>query len=100
MDIQNMNVKELKALARDSSHNGYYKFRKAELINLLDTPVVSRPVPAPRVVRQRPVPAPRNILDTKVPNIDVEPMKLIPFLKKITDIPQVVKTKTKEWYNW
>ena len=48
----------------------------------------------------RPVPTQTNILDTKVPNINVEPMKPIPFLKKITDIPQIVKTKTNSWYNW
>ena len=102
MNMQTMNVKLLKALARECGIKGYYKICKAELIEKLnsDAPVVlrpvqaPRPVPAPRVVRQRPVPAPRNILDTKVPNIDVEPMKPIPFLKKITDIPQIVKTKT------
>ena len=35
MDIQNMNVKQLKALARERGIKGYYKLRKAELQDAL-----------------------------------------------------------------
>ena len=68
--VNTMTVKELKVIARERGIKGYYKLRKADLIQMLnDTPIptprpikVERPVPAPRPIKvERPVPTPRPI---------------------------------------
>ena len=51
---QNMNVKELKALAKERRIKGYYRLRKAELIEILD--IQSPPTNTPPAIMEEPVP--------------------------------------------
>ena len=51
---QNMNVKELKALAKERGIKGYYRLRKAELIEILD--IQSPPTNTPPAIVEEPVP--------------------------------------------
>ncbi len=65
-----MNVRDLKALARERKIKGYYNLRKAELIGMLnDAPVVSRPrvASSKQALTPRPVPAPRPINNSRLP---------------------------------
>ena len=62
--MENLKVKDLKALAKERGIKGYYKLRKAELIEAL-TPVGDPPQP-------------QNIMDQPIPEIDIpilEPLK-------------------------
>ena len=62
--MENLKVKDLKALAKERGIKGYYKLRKAELIQAL-TPVGDPPQP-------------QNIMDQPIPEIDIpilEPSK-------------------------
>ena len=56
LKMNNKTVKQLKAIPKERGRRGYYKLRKAELINALE---------APRLVEQK-----RNIFD--------EPIRMIP----------------------
>ena len=61
--MENLKVKDLKALAKEKGIKGYYRLRKAELIEVL-TPVGD--------------PTPQNIIDQPIPEIDIpilEPSK-------------------------
>ena len=51
---QNMNVKELKALAKERGIKGYYRLRKAELIEILG--IQAPPTDAPAAIMEEPVP--------------------------------------------
>ena len=55
--MENLKVKELKALAKERGIKGYYRMRKAELIQAL-TPVGDPPQP-------------QNIMDQPIPEIDI-----------------------------
>ena len=61
--MENLKVKDLKALAKEKGIKGYYKLRKAELIHAL-TPVsdLSRPEDPP---------IPQNIIDQPIPEINI-----------------------------
>ena len=50
---QNMNVKELKALAKERGIKGYYRLRKAELIEILG--IQAPPTDAPATIMEEPV---------------------------------------------
>ena len=54
LKMNNKTVKQLNAIAKERGIRGYYKLRKAELINTLE---------APRLVEQK-----RNIFDEPIPN--------------------------------
>ena len=49
-----MNVKELKALAKERAIKGYYRLRKAELIEILG--IQAPPTNAPATIMEEPVP--------------------------------------------
>ena len=74
---QNMNVKELKALAKERGIKRYYRLRKAELIESLDTE--TPPTDAPTTIMDEPAteimeePA-TEIMDEPVPEIMDEPV--------------------------
>ena len=86
--IQNMNVKELKALAKERGIKRYYRLRKAEVIESLDTE--TPPTDAPTTIMDEPateimnepatiMDAPATIMDAPVPEIMDEP---VPEIKK------------------
>ena len=54
LKMKNKTVKQLKSIAKERGIRGYYKLRKAELINALE---------APRLVEQK-----SNIFDEQIPN--------------------------------
>ena len=62
---QNMNVKELKALAKERGIKRYYRLRKAELIESLDTE--TPPTDAPATIMEEPA---TEIMDEPVPEIN------------------------------
>ena len=49
---QNMNVKELKAIAKEQGIKRYYRLRKAELIEILD--IQAPPTDAPTTIMEEP----------------------------------------------
>ena len=51
--MENLKVKDLKSLAKDKSIKGYYRLRKAELIEVL-TPVGD--LPLPQKIMDQPIP--------------------------------------------
>ena len=65
---QNMNVKELKALAKERGIKRYYRLRKAELIESLDTE--TPPTDAPATIMEEPA---TEIMDEPVPETMEEP---------------------------
>ena len=86
--MNNQNIKELRASAKERGLKGYYKLKKAELVDLLETPI--RP---PRRPGQR------------------KPLRQVTVLPKPEDMDKfeqqemmknrsVVKSKLNEWYNW
>ena len=85
--IQNMNVKQLKALAKERGIKRYYRLRKAELIESLDTETPATDAPttimdAPITIIDEPatiMDAPATIMDAPVPEIMDEP---VPEIKK------------------
>ena len=66
---QKMNVKELKAIAKEQGIKGYYRLRKAELIEILD--IQPPPTDAPTTIMEEPVP---EIMEEPVPEIMEEPV--------------------------
>ena len=95
--IQDMNVKELKALAKERGIKGYYRLRKAELIESLDTE--TPPTDAPATIMDAPatvMDAPTTIMDAPATEIMDEPATEImdapvPEIKK----PVLASTKMK-----
>ena len=68
--MENLKVKDLKALAKERGIKGYYRLRKAELMNALNQ--VSDPT------QPKNPPIPQNIIDQSIPEIDIpilEPSK-------------------------
>ena len=68
-EIRDMNVKELKALAKERGIKIYYWLRKAQLIESLETETPPTEAPAPEIMDE---PAP-EIMDEPVPEIMDEP---------------------------
>ena len=66
---QNMNVKELKAIAKERGIKGYYRLRKAELIEILG--IQTPPTEAPATITEEPAP---EIMEEPVPEIMEEPV--------------------------
>ena len=68
---QNMNVKELKALAKERGIKGYYRLRKAELIEILG--MQAPPTDAPATIMEEPatiMEEPATIMEEPVPEIN------------------------------
>ena len=65
--MENLKVKDLKALAKERGIKGYYKLRKAELIHAL-TPVSNHSQPEDP-------PIPQNIIDQPIPEINISILK-------------------------
>ena len=65
---QNMNVKELKAIAKEQGIKGYYRLRKAELIEILG--IQAPPTEAPATIMEEPAP---EIMEEPAPEIMEEP---------------------------
>ena len=64
-----MNVKELKAIAKEQGIKGYYRLRKAELIEILD--IQPPPTDAPAEIMEEPAP---EIMEEPAPEIMEEPV--------------------------
>ena len=88
-------VRELRSIAKDKGHRGYYKLKKADLIALLleqSTEEMSTPPPRGKGKERRPVP----------------PVKIIPNPQGMDEFEKeemknsrlVVKNKLNEWYDW
>ena len=100
---QNMNVKELKALAKKRGIKRYYRLRKAELIESLDTE--TPPTDAPATIIDEPV----TITDEPVPEINksvLSPTKmknisrvssLVGLAKKQADLVNKAIKKFADW---
>ena len=58
-------MKELKAIAKERGIKGYYRLRKAELIEILD--IQLPPTDAPETIMEEPVP---EIMEEPVPEIN------------------------------
>ena len=65
---KNMNVKELKAIAKEQGIKGYYRLRKAELIEILG--IQAPPTEAPATIMEEPAP---EIMEEPAPEIMEEP---------------------------
>ena len=101
--IQDMNVKELKALAKERGIKRYYRLRKAELIESLDTE--TPPTDAPTTIMD----APTTIMDAPVPEINkpvLSPTKmenisrvssLVGLAKKQADLVKKAINKFADW---
>ena len=100
---QKMNVKELKALAKERGIKRYYRLRKAELIESLDTE--TPPTDAPATIIDEPV----TIMDEPVPEINkpvLSPAKmknksrvssLVGLAKKQADLVNKAIKKFADW---
>ena len=98
-----MNVKELKALAKERGIKRYYRLRKAELIESLDTE--TPPTDAPATIIDEPV----TIMDEPVPEINkpvLSPAKmknksrvssLVGLAKKQADLVNKAIKKFADW---
>ena len=101
---QNMNVKELKALAKERGIKRYYRLRKAELIESLDTE--TPPTDAPTPIMDEPA---TEIMDEPVPEINksvLSPTKmenisrvssLVGLAKKQADLVNKAIKKFADW---
>ena len=101
---QNMNVKELKALAKERGIKRYYRLRKAELIESLDTE--TPPTDAPATIMEEPA---TEIMDEPVPEINksvLSPTKmknisrvssLVGLAKKQADLVNKAIKKFADW---
>ena len=65
--MENFKVKDLKALAKERGIKGYYRMRKAELIEVLT------PLGQPSQPEDPPIPL--NIIDQPIPEIDIPILK-------------------------
>ena len=113
--IQNMNVKELKALAKERGIKRYYRLRKAELIESLDTEtpptdatttIMNEPaaiMDAPTTIMDEPateiMDAPATeIMDAPVPEIMDEP---VPEIKKpVLSLKWKIYPEYHPWWVW
>ena len=86
--MNNLTVRELRAIAKERGLHGFYKLLKTELVSLLDTPV--RP---PRRPGQKKAFGKVTLLP-KPEDIDIFEQQ------EMQKNRSVVKTKLNEWYNW
>ena len=93
---QNMNVKELKALAKERGIKRYYRLRKAELIESLD--IQTPPTDAPATIMDEPVPEiNKSVLSpTKMENIS-RVSSLVGLAKKQADLVNKAIKKFADW---
>ena len=93
---QNMNVKELKALAKERGIKRYYRLRKAELIESLDTE--TPPTDAPTTIMDEPVPEIKKpvLSPTKMENIS-RVSSLVGLAKKQADLVNKAIKKFADW---
>ena len=91
-----MNVKELKALAKERRIKGYYRLRKAELIEILG--IQAPPTNAPTAIMDEPVPEINKpvLSPTKMENISRVP-SLVGLAKKKLDSVNKVINKFADW---
>ena len=94
--IQNMKVKELKALAKERGIKRYYRLRKAELIESLDTE--TPPTDAPATIMDAPVPEIKKpvLSPTKMENIS-RVSSLVGLAKKQADLVKKAINKFADW---
>ena len=93
---QNMNVKELKALAKERGIKKYYRLRKAELIKSLD--IQPPPTDAPTTIMDEPVPEIKKpvLSPTKMENIS-RVSSLVGLAKKQADLVNKAIKKFADW---
>ena len=93
---QDMNVKELKALAKERGIKRYYRLRKAELIESLDTE--TPPTDAPTTIMDAPVPEIKKpvLSPTKMDNIS-RVSSLVGLAKKQADLVNKAINKFADW---
>ena len=93
---QKMNVKELKALAKERGIKRYYRLRKAELIESLDTETL--PTDAPVTIMDEPVPEIKKpvLSPTKMKNIS-RVSSLVGLAKKQADFVNKAIKKFADW---
>ena len=91
-----MNVKELKALAKERGIKRYYRLRKAELIESLDTE--TPPTDAPTTTMDKPVPEIKKpvLSPTKMENIS-RVSSLVGLAKKQADLVNKAIKKFADW---
>ena len=97
---QNMKVQELKAIAKERGIKGYYRLRKAELINILGTqaPPANAPTNAPATIMDEPVPEINKpvLTPTKMENRS-KVSSLVGLAKKKADSVQKVINRFAKW---
>ena len=109
--MENKTVKELKEIAKERNIKYYYKLRREDLMRALQpmvqSPVVQRPVPAPRPVVQRPAPRPvvqrpmvqRSIFDEPIPSSALSPVLAPGIFSRFTTAARSVASYVSNTFN-